>query len=341
MILALWIAGCGCPGSLAQPAASMAFLQRPLRVDAEIGPPFDHGAGSPGRAMLHTGRVVRGKPGHHAHDFGVPMGTDVFAAAGGTVRFAGDQGPIQCDGYTAKHNIWVRIAHGIQADGDAYLTDYYHLSESVVPTGAVVKAGDLLGHSGNTGCSSAPHLHFSVLRQPGGQVGKAVSTDPYGWSGAGPDPYAARYGPSTWLWQDGQAQPLFVRNESQQTPGTGLAPLRMVGLDTLEPIRGEWVEIGVARSAPEPLRLAGTSLRNQAGDAFPLPDRTLRPGERLRIWTNRPNPPPDSVSWGLGHEAWDDSGDCAMLVDATGTVTAALGSGSPSCRSMLGARLPR
>lgn len=39
---------------------------------------------------------------------------------------------------------------------------YAHFSENRVETGDTVNAGDLLGLTGNHGCSSAPHLHFEV-----------------------------------------------------------------------------------------------------------------------------------------------------------------------------------
>lgn len=39
---------------------------------------------------------------------------------------------------------------------------YWHLSKNVVFTSHIVKAGDLIGYSGNTGDSLAPHLHFGL-----------------------------------------------------------------------------------------------------------------------------------------------------------------------------------
>jgi murein DD-endopeptidase MepM/ murein hydrolase activator NlpD len=48
---------------------------------------------------------------------------------------------------------------------------YGHLSRIVVEPGRSVGTGEVLGRSGNTGRSSAPHLHFEVRRN-------GVSIDP-------------------------------------------------------------------------------------------------------------------------------------------------------------------
>ena len=46
--------------------------------------------------------------------------------------------------------------------GNGYATLYQHLSRQDVRTGDMVKAGQQIGAVGETGISTAPHLHFFV-----------------------------------------------------------------------------------------------------------------------------------------------------------------------------------
>jgi len=89
---------------------------------------------------------------HTGTDFGVPCGTPVFATADGTVISAGPGGG---DGNR------VVIDHGIVSGVDL-VTTYNHLSSFAV-TGGVVKRGQLIALSGNTGYSTGCHLHFETL----------------------------------------------------------------------------------------------------------------------------------------------------------------------------------
>jgi murein DD-endopeptidase MepM/ murein hydrolase activator NlpD len=70
---------------------------------------------------------------------------------------------------------------------NGYVTLYLHLSKRNVKSGQKVKAGDVLGVSGDTGSPGAYHLHFEVRRRIDGSY---VPVDPYGWCGDGSDPYA-------------------------------------------------------------------------------------------------------------------------------------------------------
>lgn len=92
---------------------------------------------------------------HPGLDVAVPIGTPIRAAGGGTVVEVGDD---------AKYGKFVRIEHR-----DGYETLYAHASQILVKQGAKIPSGRAIALSGNTGQSTAPHLHFEV-RQGGAAV---------------------------------------------------------------------------------------------------------------------------------------------------------------------------
>lgn len=85
---------------------------------------------------------------HAGLDFQVATSSPVYATADGAVLIANRNG-----GY-GEH---VKLQHI-----DGFTTLYAHLSEITVVVGEQLKKGDLLGYSGNTGLSSAPHLHYEI-----------------------------------------------------------------------------------------------------------------------------------------------------------------------------------
>lgn len=88
--------------------------------------------------------------GHPGLDFACPVGTPVLAAADGRVAHAG------YDPVWPGRGLWVCLDHG------RYATYYLHLSDVQVQVGRTVKAGQVIGLSGNTGLSTGPHLHWGV-----------------------------------------------------------------------------------------------------------------------------------------------------------------------------------
>ena len=87
---------------------------------------------------------------HTGTDFSLPTGTPVYATGDGTVVFT----RTKFSGY-GKH---IKIKHGF-----GYQTLYAHLSEFSVKSGQKVKRGQVIGYSGNSGGSTAPHLHYEVI----------------------------------------------------------------------------------------------------------------------------------------------------------------------------------
>ena len=76
------------------------------------------------------------------------MGAQVIAAAAGKVTTVA---------YSGARGYYTVVDHG-----NGYATLYQHLSRQDVWTGDMVTAGQQIGAVGETGISTAPHLHFEV-----------------------------------------------------------------------------------------------------------------------------------------------------------------------------------
>ena len=100
---------------------------------------------------------------HSGQDYAVPTGTPVVATHGGTVVKAGGNGA----GDGPAYGNAVVIKHGNKT-----YSQYAHLSSVNVKVGQVVKTGQKIAPSGNTGNSSGPHLHFEIRTTP--NYGSAV-----------------------------------------------------------------------------------------------------------------------------------------------------------------------
>lgn len=97
----------------------------------------------------------------HALDFEMPEGTEIVAAREGVVveiKEDSNVGGTTRD-YLDKGN-FVIVYHD-----DGTFGNYFHLKQqgALVSAGQRVERGTVIGLSGNTGLSSAPHLHFEVL----------------------------------------------------------------------------------------------------------------------------------------------------------------------------------
>jgi murein DD-endopeptidase MepM/ murein hydrolase activator NlpD len=133
-----------------------------LPIEARVGDPqYPNGPSLPAywpvadEGFITRGVVERGgndEP-HPGIDIAVAVGTPVRAAGGGTVVQAGQD---------AEYGNFVLVEHP-----SGYRTMYGHLSRALVARGVRVEPGGVIGLSGNSGRSTAPHLHFEIRR--GGQ----------------------------------------------------------------------------------------------------------------------------------------------------------------------------
>ena len=86
---------------------------------------------------------------HHGQDFSVFRGAPIQSPADGTVKRTG---------YRGGFGKYIIINHGY-----GYETKYLHLSKINVKKGQSVVRGAVIGSTGNSGRSTAPHLHYEVI----------------------------------------------------------------------------------------------------------------------------------------------------------------------------------
>ncbi len=210
-------------------AAGSISLRPPFAGTYRLTSFFDHyypnyTADPDGRITIYTGEnVANCSPhcyrGHNGYDWSMVTGTQVLAAADGTV-----ESRVQSDsGYGNR----VVIRHD-----NGYRTLYAHFREHRpdqgspafnVVEGQRVRAGDVIGWSGNTGDSTGPHLHFGVYR---GTFHSNNVTDPFGWRGTQPDPLrnfpnVGQGHTASCLWRSRDEDPISCADTIVEDAGQG------------------------------------------------------------------------------------------------------------------------
>jgi murein DD-endopeptidase MepM/ murein hydrolase activator NlpD len=95
--------------------------------------------------------ITRRRKFHHGIDVALPVGTPLTAPADGEIVHKGN---------SASGGNTLVIKHAPDL-----FTVYYHLQKPPeARVGDKVKLGDVIAHSGNTGASTGPHLHFEVRK---------------------------------------------------------------------------------------------------------------------------------------------------------------------------------
>jgi murein DD-endopeptidase MepM/ murein hydrolase activator NlpD len=108
---------------------------------------------------------------HHGIDFTAPTGTDVYATGNGKV--------VKVVYSKRGYGTHVILSHGF-----GYRTIYGHLSKVLVRRGQEVNRGDVIGKVGSTGTSTAPHLHYEVVKQ-----GKKINPINFFYNDLSPEEY--------------------------------------------------------------------------------------------------------------------------------------------------------
>ncbi|PCF48956.1 phage tail tape measure protein [Staphylococcus delphini] len=114
-----------------------------------------------GRTAAYT--AATGRPFHEGVDFPFVYKTIRTPMGGKVARQSFMHG-----GY----GNWVKVISGAMEMIFAHLRDF----SKTPPTGKTVKAGDVIGLTGNTGFSTGPHLHFGIRKN-----GRDVDPEPYLW----------------------------------------------------------------------------------------------------------------------------------------------------------------
>lgn len=120
---------------------------------------------------------------HKGVDFSTRGKADILASADGIVSFAGVQ--------RGFGNIII-IDHKDPSGKLLASTKYAHLDRMYVSSGQQVAAGTPIGHEGNTGIGTGPHLHFEILLAGKGNVDPmqyingTIQVDPSSETGSDP-----------------------------------------------------------------------------------------------------------------------------------------------------------
>lgn len=109
---------------------------------------------------------MRGGSFHKGIDLATPTGTPVYAMDEGVIAAEGYGGSIYPDWivkqpkelqekYRKEIVVWMIMDNG-------WAVKYGHMNDTTVDVNQRVRRGDLLGHTGNTGVSTGPHIHIQM-----------------------------------------------------------------------------------------------------------------------------------------------------------------------------------
>ncbi len=131
-----------------------------LQIDPPSRFPLDQGHEITSGFGMRFHPLLRKKKMHRGIDLKATIGTPVYATADGVIE------------KVVTHNAYGKMI--VLKHDENYQTLYAQLSTFEVKKGAAVKKGTLIGRVGSSGLSTAPHLHYEVLKD-----GKPVNPEKY------------------------------------------------------------------------------------------------------------------------------------------------------------------
>lgn len=153
------------PSDQAQPLVldTLPGRPRPSLGSHDYALPFDPAAGVRVHQAAHGSASHHDAQNRHAWDFALPEGTPVLAARSGLVMAI--HGSACCPTrQPGDGGNWIRIEH---EDGSMAIYAHLHPRSLQVRAGQRVQTGQPLALVGNTGYSTAAHLHFAVQLNDG------------------------------------------------------------------------------------------------------------------------------------------------------------------------------
>jgi hypothetical protein len=149
--------------------------------------------------------------GYRGYSFLTPIGTPILAPAAGEVSEAGFDAPFACPITMRVTDSQLSVTLLFDTlGGVGYFTTFSHLSKILVKPGEKVLAGQRIGLSGDSGCSTLPLTSLVVSRLTSTNSGQPAVVDPYGWDKNKDDPWAKhpQGAESVYLWKTGEAPTL-------------------------------------------------------------------------------------------------------------------------------------
>lgn len=182
----------GDPNDLYDCAAKMTASKTTCPNGCQVNPPgiadackpVDGGGecclAKPPGALTQSYSACGGGGSHYGIDYGTAVGTPIYAGMAGTV-VASALGHPNCYDNGCTQQCWnafnfvkLKADCGDPSDGSRDFFIYYLHIDALAPgvqNGAHLDQGQLLALSGNSGCSSGPHIHIETVSVPKGQSG--------------------------------------------------------------------------------------------------------------------------------------------------------------------------